>query len=201
MAQIVFRVDCLDYEKGCWRVIRVGDEVDLLRFSYAVLASFDADGSHMMEMRSSKERFVMFGEDLEEGGAGLTIGRGLPEEGFEISLLEETTVGEAAEEGEALKLLYDFSAGHEFLFTLLSRDDEGGGEGFQVLDGEGRGILEEAGREEERAAMGARLSGKGCVLKNALGAPWDPLDAGEGLDTAEVLARAARMTADFYEDE
>ena len=201
MAQIVFRVDCLDYEKGCWRVIRVGEDLDLLRFSYAVLASFDANGSHMMEMRSPRERFVMFGEDLEEGGGGLTIGRGLQDEGFDISLLEETTVGEAADEGDTLKLLYDFSAGHEFLFTVLSREGEGGGEDFQVLDGEGRGILEENGREEERRAMGARLSGKGCILENAAGEPWDPMDAGEGLDTGEVLARAARMTADFYDED
>ena len=201
MGQIVFRVDCLDFEKGCWRVIRVGEGLDLLRLSYAVLASFDADGSHMLEMRSSKDRFVMFGEDLEEGGGGLVIGRGLPEEGFEAFLLEETTVGEAAEEGETLKLLYDFSAGHEFLFTVLSRDGEGGGEGFQILDGEGRGILEETGREAERRAMDARLSGQGCILKDALGAPWDPLDAKDGLDTAAVLSRARKMTAEFYEDD
>ena len=201
MGRIVFRVDCLDYEDGCRRVIRVGDGLDLLRLSFAVLASFGADGSHMMEMRSARERFVMFGEDLEEGGDGLVIGRGLPDEGFEVSLLEETTAAEAAEEEDELKLLYDFSAGHEFLLTVLSREEEGGGESFEVLDGEGRGILEETGRDEERRAMAARLSGKGCVLTDALGAPWDPLDASEGLDTAAVLSRAAKMAADFYDDD
>ena len=201
MGRIVFRVDCLDYEKGCWRVVRVGEGLDLLRLSFAVLSSFAADGSHMMEMRSSGARYVMFGEDLEEGGGGLVIGRGLPEEGFDVFLLEETTVAEAAENGDEMKLLYDFAAGHEFLFTVLSREEEGGGEDFQVLDGEGRGILEETGRDEERRAMAARLSGEGCVLEDALGGKWDPLDAKDGLDTAAVLSRARKMTAEFYEDD
>ena len=201
MAQIVVRVDCLDYEKGCWRVFRVGEETDLLRLSFAVLASFGADGSHMMEMRTQKERFVMFGEDLEEGGGAFRIGRGLPDEGFEVSLLEETAAGEVMGEGEKLRLLYDFSAGHEFLFTVLSRKEEGGGEEFRVLDGEGRGILEETGPQEERRAMEARLSGMGCVLKDALGREWDPLDVGEGLDTGKVIGKAGRMTADFYAED
>ncbi len=202
MAEIVFRVDCLDYEGGVWRMIRVGGGRDLLSLSYAVLASFGADGSHMLEMRAGRERFVMFEEDLEEGSGMLSIGRGLPSEGFEASLLEETTVGEVAGEGEKLKLMYDFSLGHEFLFTFVEKSGEGTGDGFEILDGEGRGILEEKSPKEEAEAYRVRAGGGKCILRDADGTPWDPLCAAPGLDTAAVLARARAMIADFYaEDE
>jgi hypothetical protein len=49
--------------------------------------------------------------------------------------------------------------------------------------------------------MAARLSGEGCVLEDALGGKWDPLDAKDGLDTAAVLSRARKLTAEFYEDD
>ncbi len=196
MASILMRADCLDYEKGCWRTFEAGADMDLIRFSYALLASFDADGSHMTEMRTKRERLVMFPEEEESGM--LLIGRGLPEERFEVSLLEDTVLGEIAEAGEEITLLYDFSAGHAFRLTVLEKRPEGAGDAFRILDGEGRGILEETGPGEEAEAMRIRALGGECVLKDASGASWDPLDAGKGLDTADVLARAERMTADFY---
>ena len=203
MAGIVFRVDCLDYEGGCFRVFSAGSGTDLLRLSYAVLASFGADGSHMLEMRTERERFVLFAEDAGEGGGMMKIGRGLPGEGFETFLLEDTVLSDIAEEKNGVKLLYDFSAGHEFAFSFLSsEDDEGGtGEGFRVIDGKGGGILEEASPREEREAFLAAVRGEKRFLKDAAGNVWDPLDARRGLDTEWVLARAARMTADFYAED
>ncbi len=201
MADILLRADCLDYEKGCWRTLRCPAETDLVRLAYWVLASFGADGSHMMEMRSGGERFVMFPEDLEEGGEGLFIGRGLPDERFEGYLMEETRLGDIAREGNEIRLLYDFSCGHEFLLTVLEADGENGAGEMRILDGEGRGILEETLPKEERRALEKRLAGEGCVLKDALGKDWDPLDAKEGLDSARVLARAEAMAADFYSED
>lgn len=200
MAEITFRVDCLDYEGGCWRLFSAGSGTDLLRLSYAILASFGADGSHMLEMRGDGERFVLFDED--DGAAGMIkIGRGLPGEGFETFLLEDTRLGDVAGEGSELKLLYDFSLGHEFAVRILSEVPGDADSPFRVLDGEGRGILEETSPKDEKEAYRARLTLGKCLLRDASGREWDPLDAGRGLDTEDVLARAARMTADFYDED
>ncbi|WP_125760420.1 plasmid pRiA4b ORF-3 family protein [Companilactobacillus hulinensis] len=127
-----FKVKLRDFENTIWRDIEVSANSTMAKLSYAVLAAFEAEGSHMFDINYNGVSYsIMFpGMDYPYGTK-------------EARKTKLTSL--KMEIGDTATLTYDYGSSWTFNLELIEISEMKRGSGNHypyVTDGAGRGIIE-----------------------------------------------------------
>ena len=135
-----FKVKLREMEEYIWRDIEITSVSTVSKLGYAILAAFEAEGSHLFCMKFGDERYeIVFDDDYED---------------FEIEVIDPTSVKLSSlkmKSGDSLLLEYDYGAGWVFDIEFLSSTPLKKGMGTHypyITDGMGWGIIEDTCPEE-----------------------------------------------------
>ena len=118
-------------ELGSERKIEITSASTLAKLGYAVLAAFDADGSHLFEIEFSERHF---GYNYENEDGNLIDITTIKLNEFNLSV------------GDEFNMVYDFGAGWAFSIVMLSAVPMKKGTGTHypyIVSGKGDGIMED----------------------------------------------------------
>lgn len=180
--------------QGCrdkiWRTFEVSSNYDLARLGYMVLASFDTNAYHLFCIQHNG---ITYETDIENYG--------------EYSLLREVKLSKLnLQVGEHMKMIYDFGCEQEFDIELIGKANMLRGKGTsypKVIDGAGRGILDDMPVDELMAIIDATdKNGKSDYkIKTEYGniIVWDYRDYNMSSDNC-LLKGKIQMIRDGYEE-
>ena len=141
MAEVYkFKVKLRELEEYIWRDIEITSVSTVAKLGYAILASFEAEGSHLFCMKFGDERCEIVFDGIYED--------------FDIEVTDPTSVKLSSlklKSGESLSLEYDYGAGWVFDIEFLSSAPMKKGMGTHypyITDGMGWGIIEDICPEE-----------------------------------------------------
>lgn len=136
-----FKVRLRELEDYIWRDIEITSVSTVAKLVYAILAAFEAEGSHLFCMKFGNERYeFVFDEDDYED--------------FDMETIDPTSVKLSSmklKSGDSLSLEYDYGAGWVFDIEFLSSAPMKKGMGTHypyITDGMGWGIIEDTCPEE-----------------------------------------------------
>lgn len=120
--------------EGCnnkiWRTFEVSSNYDFARLGYMILSSFDTKAYHLF---SIEHKDIVYETAIENYG--------------QFPLLQDKKLSELKMQiGEHLHMLYDFGTEQHFDIELINISDmpKGTGRAYpRVIDGEGRGIIDD----------------------------------------------------------
>ncbi len=131
-----FKIKLRELEEYIWRDIEITSVSTVAKLGYAILAAFEAEGSHLFCMNFGDERYeIVFDEDGYED--------------FDIEVVDPTSVKLSSlklKSGDSLSLEYDYGAGWIFDIEFLSSTSLKKGMGTHypyITDGMGWGIVED----------------------------------------------------------
>jgi hypothetical protein len=130
MKHYLYRVHYYRCEKLLWRLISVPWRMKLDRFAYVILSSFDTSGTLDFTFRYRKRDFEPMPNTQRWGEEDMT----------KVTLSSLRMV-----KNEKMDLFYDIRWDHWLVVTFLGTDEERSDGVPIVLDGAGRGILENWG--------------------------------------------------------
>lgn len=135
-----FKVKLRELENYIWRDIEITSVSSIAKLGYAILAAFEAEGSHLFCIRVGDERYEIVFDDIYED--------------FDVEVIEPTSVKLSSlklKSGDSLFLEYDYGAGWVFDIEFLSCAPLKKGTGTHypyITDGMGWGIIEDTCPEE-----------------------------------------------------
>ena len=135
-----FKVRLRELEDYIWRDIEITSVSTVAKLGYAILAAFEAEGSHLFCMKFGDERYEIVFDDIYED--------------FDIEVTDPTSVKLSSlklKAGDSLSLEYDYGASWVFDIEFLSSAPMKKGMGTHypyITDGMGWGIIEDTCPEE-----------------------------------------------------
>lgn len=126
-----FKIQLKDLEQTIWREMEISSLATISKLGYAVLAAFEATGSHLFDIECKGKVYPIFSEEPVVDDRNPYI--------VKLSKLELAV-------GDKLTLKYDYGAGWEFILELIDVQLMKRGTGTHypyVTDGRGRGIIED----------------------------------------------------------
>lgn len=193
-----FRITYAGCENKIWRTAAVSSNYTLAQLSYLILATFDTMAYHLFEMKYKDTTYIL----TEEGFEDL-----LCEETEKFDLLGYTKVGKLGmRPGDRMEMIYDLGCCQVFEITLLEIGDmpKGAGRAYpKILDGAGRGIVDDMSSEELAEVIGKiDLDGHSGIYYSDDGdanvPEWDYRNYRIDLDNA-LLKGNIEMIRDGYE--
>ena len=188
---------------GCndkiWRIAAVSSNYTLAQLGYLVLATFDTMAYHMFEMKYKNTTYFLTEKDFEDP---------LCEETEKFDLLGFTKVGKLGmHTGDMIEMIYDQGCCQMFEITLLEIGDmpKGCGRAYpKILDGAGRGIVDDMPPEELAEALRKiDLDGHSGIYYSSSGfvdvPEWDYRNYSINLDNALLKGTIERIR-DGYEN-
>ena len=131
-----FQVTYEGLEDKIWRKIAVSSNYRLDQLGYAILAAFDTMAYHLFEFHYDGERFEIPNEDAFEELIDMAV--------FKLHQLK-------LENGDRIRMDYDFGTTQTFWIELVDVEDMGRGQGTRypyIIDGAGCGIIDDMSLEE-----------------------------------------------------
>lgn len=135
-----FKVRLRELEDYIWRDIEITSVSTVAKLGYAILAAFEAEGSHLFCMKFGDERYEIVFDDIYEDS--------------DIEVTDPTSVKLSSlklKAGDSLSLEYDYGASWVFDIEFLSSAPMKKGMGTHypyIKDGMGWGIIEDTCPEE-----------------------------------------------------
>lgn len=129
-----FKVKLSKLEDKIWRDIELSSASSVAKLGYAVLAAFEAEGSHLFCIKFKGDRYEIICDDFYED--------------FGIKTMDPTSKKLSSlklQIGDRMEMEYDYGAGWCFDFELISVEPMKKGMGTHypyVTDGAGWGIIE-----------------------------------------------------------
>ena len=128
-----FKVSLVEFENTFWREIEITSVSSVAKLGYAVLAAFEAEASHLFNIRFNGKHYeIVFEKDYFD----------------DEPVIDPTGIKLAAlklKVGDKLNLQYDYGANWKFEIELLSISEMKRGTGTHypyITAGEGKGIIE-----------------------------------------------------------
>lgn len=161
-----FKVKLREFEEHLWREFEISSSSTVAKLGYAVLAMFEAQGSHLFCIKFDNERYENVFDDIYEG--------------FGIEVIDPTSVKLSSlklNTGDLLSVEYDYGAGWTFDIEFISSEPMKKGMGTHypyVVAGKGWGIIEDSCPEEllyqikENEIRGYNLEISNCLLKGKI---------------------------------
>lgn len=135
-----FRITYADCDNRIWRTAAVSSNYTLAQLGHLVLATFDTMAYHLFEIQYKDTTYVLSEEDFPFTG----------QETCELLSLQK--IGRLGMRiGDAMEMTYDQSCCQVFEIKLLEISDmpKGSGRSYpKILDGAGRGIVDDLPSEE-----------------------------------------------------
>lgn len=129
-----FKVKLEGFEDIIWRDIEITSVSNIAKLGYAVLAAFEAQGSHLFNIKFKKKRYEILFQEPEFSNE--VIVDPIKAKLSSLKLLP----------GDVLDMEYDYGAGWTFSLELLSVTEMKRGSGNHypyITDGRGKGIIED----------------------------------------------------------
>lgn len=128
-----FKVSLVEFENIFWREIEITSVSSVAKLGYAVLATFEAEASHLFNIRFNGKHYeIVFEKDYFD----------------DEPVIDPTEVKLATlklKVGDKLNLQYDYGANWKFEIELLSSSEMKRGTGTHypyIIAGQGKGIIE-----------------------------------------------------------
>lgn len=136
-----FKITYANCDNKIWRTAAVSSNYTLAELGYLVLATFDTMAYHLFEMKYKDITFYLTEEDFEDlhsdEDSGLL-------DFFKLRNIDMRI-------GDVIEMTYDLGCDQVFEITLLEKGDmpKGSGRSYpKILDGAGRGIVEDMSARE-----------------------------------------------------
>lgn len=134
MAEVYkFKLRLCELEDYIWRDIEITSLSSVAKLGYAVIAAFDAEGSHLFCIKYFDTKYEFPFEDFEDDESAVNPST------VKLSKLKLNI-------GDRLTMEYDYGAGWKFDIQLISVTEMKKGTGSHypyITDGAGRGIIED----------------------------------------------------------
>ena len=141
MAEVYkFKVKLRELENKIWRDIEITSASSVAKLGYAVLAAFEAEGSHLFCINYKGERYEIVFDDFYDD-LGIKI----------VDPISKKLSSLKLEIGDKMEMEYDYGAGWRFDIELVSTEPMKRGMGTHypyVTAGAGFGIIEDLYSEE-----------------------------------------------------